>query len=194
MDVMAARFYRGATAYAKDGRSYVVDEVEGGIVYCSASNGTETEFPEAALLNEAEWDARSDGRRDVSYARLKQSRAYTTSAGKLDRAACERLLAKIEPLSPGILDFAAFTVATRIMEEHGDRDLVSGLSIVKCRAIFDAAAPEIRATLLADILATPAGVLVDAGRLGDNLMRAMLEKGLAAHAAAFESFRDRRRR
>jgi hypothetical protein len=48
--------------------------------------------------------------------------------------------------------------------------------------------------LLAGMLATPAAVLVDAGRLGDNLMRAMLEKGLAAHAAAFESFRDRRRR
>jgi hypothetical protein len=191
---MAPRFCRGATAYARDGRTYVVEEVEGGIVYCSASNGTETEFPEAALLNEAEWDARSDGRRDVSYIRLKQSRAYTTSAGKLNRAACERLLAKIEQLSPGILDFAAFTVATRIMEENGDRDLISGLSIVKCRAIFDAVAPDVGATLLAGMLATPAAVLVDAGRLGDNLMRAMLEKGLAAHAAAFESFRDRRRR
>jgi hypothetical protein len=191
---MAPRFSRGAIAYARDGRSYVVDDVDGGIVYCSASNGTETEFPEAALLNEAEWNARSDGRRDVSYSRLKQSRAYTTAAGKLDRAACERLLAKIELLSPGLLDFAAFTTATRTLEENGDRDIVSGLSIVKCREIFDAVAPGIRATLLANLLGTPAGVLVDAGRLGDNLMRAMLEKGLAAHAAAFESFRDRRRR
>jgi hypothetical protein len=191
---MAARFYRGAIAYARDGRSYVVDEVEGGIVYCSASNGAEAEFPEAALLNESEWAARSDGRRDVSYVRLKQSRAYTTSAGKLDRAACERLLAKIERLSPGLLDFAAFTVATRTMEENGDRDLVSGLSIVKCRAIFEAAAPDIRATLTAGILATPVSALVDAARLGDNLMRAMLEKGLAARSAAFESFRERRRR
>src|ERR1700731_3775901 len=120
--VMAPRFCRGATAYARDGRTYVVEEVDGGIVYCSASNGTETEFPEAALLNEAEWDARSDGRRDVSYIRLKQSRAYTTSAGKLNRVACERLLAKIEQLPPGILDFAAFTVATRTMEDNGDRD------------------------------------------------------------------------
>jgi hypothetical protein len=85
-------------------------------------------------------------------------------------------------------------VATRTMEDNGDRDLVSGLSIVKCRASFDAVGPDIRATLLAGILATPAGALVDAGRLGDNLMRAMLEKGLAAQSAAFESFRDRRRR
>jgi hypothetical protein len=191
---MVPRFSRGAVAYARDGRSYVVDEVDGGIVYCSASNGTETEFPESALLNEAEWNARSDGRRDVSTTRLKQSRAYTTSAPKLDRAACERLLAKIALLSPGILDFAAFTVATRTMEENGDRDLVAGLSIVNCRKIFDAVAPEIRVTLLAGLLSTPAGVLVDAGRLGDNLMRAMLEKGLVPHAAAFESFRDRRRR
>jgi hypothetical protein len=191
---MAPRFSRGAIAYAGDGRSYTVDDIDNGIVYCSASNGTETEFPEAALLNEAEWHARSDGRRDVSYSRLKQSRAYTTSAGKLDRAACDRLLAKIERLSAGLLDFAAFSVATRTMEENGDRDLVSGLSIVKCRTIFDAVAPDIRVTLLAGILATPAGALVDAGRLGDNLMRAMLEKGLAAHSAAFESFRDRRRR
>jgi hypothetical protein len=191
---MAPRFSRGAIAYARDGRSYVVDDVDGGIVYCSASNGTETEFPESALLNEAEWNARSDGRRDVSTTRLKQSRAYTTSAARLDRAACERLLAKIELLSPGILDFAAFSVAARTMEENGDGDLVAGLSIVSCRKIFDAVAPEIRVTLLAGMLSTPAGVLVDAGRLGDNLMRAMLEKGLAPHAAAFESFRDRRRR
>lgn len=191
---MTARFSRGAAAYARDGRSYIVEEVVDGIVYCTASNGAESEFPEAALLNEAEWAARSDGRRDVSYLRLQQSRVYATAAVKLDRAASAQLLAKIERLSPGLLDFAAFTVATRIMVENGDHDLVPGLSIVKCRAVFDAAKPEIRASLLADLLGAPPVALVDAGRLGDNLMRAMLEKGLAAQEEAFEAFRDRPRR
>lgn len=191
---MAPRFSRGAVAYAKDGRSYTVDEVEDGIVYCIGSNGAETEFPESALLNEAEWAARSDGRRDLSYLRLQQARAYASTPAKLDRAAAERVLARIERLSPGILDFAAFTVATRIMVENGDQDLVPGLSIVKCRAVFDAAEPEIRAGLLATILGTPPAALVDAGRLGDNLLRAMIEKGLAAQAEAYEAFGDRPRR
>lgn len=191
---MAPRFSRGAVAYAKDGRSYTVDEVEDGIVYCTGSNGAETEFPESALLNEAEWAARSDGRRDLSYLRLQQARAYASTPAKLDRAAAERVLARIERLSPGILDFAAFTVATRIMVENGDQDLVPGLSIVKCRAVFDAAKPEIRASLLATILGTPPAALVDAGRLGDNLLRAMIEKGLAAQAEAYEAFGDRPRR
>src|SRR5690348_12476370 len=71
---MSPRFRRGGTVYAKDGRSYVVEAVEDGMVYCTQSNGAETEFPESALLNETEWAARSDGRRDVSYSRLKQSR------------------------------------------------------------------------------------------------------------------------
>jgi len=191
---MTERFSRGAVAHARDGRSYVVEEVEDGIVYCTASNGAESEFPESALLNEAEWAARSDGRRDVSYLRLQQSRAYAAAAVKLDRAASEQLLAKVERLSPGLLDFAAFTVAARTLVENGDQVLVPGLSIVKCRAVFDAAKPEIRASLLAGIVGAPAAALVDAGRLGDNLMRAMLEKGLAAQAEAFESFRDRPRR
>jgi hypothetical protein len=191
---MTARFARGAAAYAKDGRSYVVEEVVDGIVYCTASNGAESEFPESALLNEAEWAARSDGRRDVSYLRLQQSRAYASASVKLDRAASAQLLAKIERLSAGLLDFAAFTVATRSMIENGDQDLVPGLSIVKCRAVFDAAKPEIRAALLADLLGAPPAALVDAGRLGDNLMRAMLEKGLAAQEEVFEAFRDRPRR
>src|ERR1700730_11045857 len=60
--VMAPRFSRGAIAYAKDGRSYVVDEVDGGIVYCSASNGTETEFPEAAWLHGSAGERGSGGR------------------------------------------------------------------------------------------------------------------------------------
>lgn len=191
---MAPRFSRGAVAYAKDGRSYRVDDVEDGIVYCTGSNGAETEFPESALLNEAEWAARSDGRRDQSYLRLQQARAYTASPVKLDRAASEQVLVRIERLSPGILDFAAFTVATRILIENGDQALLPGLSIVKCRAVFDAAKPEIRASLLAGILDTPPAALVDAGRLGDNLLRAMIEKGLASQAEAYESFGDRPRR
>ena len=191
---MASRFRRGAAAYTKDGRKYVVDDVADGVVYCSSPSGAEAEFPEASLMNDAEWAARSDGRRDLVYLRLKQARAYTVSPEKLDRAAAERLLSKVERLSPGILDFTAFTTATRIMEENGDQSLLPELSIAKCRAVFDAATPEIRAGLLAHVLNTPPGTLVGASRLGDNLMRAMLEKGLAASADAFESFRDRPRR
>lgn len=191
---MAPRFRRGAAAYAKDGRTYVVDEVEDGIVYCSSSGGAEAEFPEAALMNEAEWVARSDGRRDLAYTRLKQARAYVAPVGKLDRAASEQMLVKAERLSPGLLDFTAFTVATRALSETGDQELVPGLSIPKCREVFDAAVPEKRASLLAGVLGTAPDALVSAGRLGDNLMRAILEKGLANTADAFEAFRDRRRR
>ena len=191
---MASRFRRGAYVYAKDGRSYIVEEVAGGVVYCTSPGGAETEFPESALMNEAEWAARSHGRGDVSYARLRQSRAYAEPAGKLDPAASERLLAKVERLSPGLLDFAAYTVAARIMAEHGDADLVPELSTAKCREIFQAAKPETRASLLAGVLGARAEALVDAGRLGDNLMRAMLEKGLESQAAAYESFRKRGRR
>lgn len=191
---MASKFAPGAIAYAKDGRSYTVEDVDAGIVYCRGSNGAEADFPEAALMTGAEWAARSSGRRDVSYARLKQARVYAATGAKLDRTAAAQLLAKIERLSPGLLDFTAFTVASRVMRENGDDDLVAELSIVKCRELFDAAAPEVRASLLANLLGAPPAVLVDAGRLGDNLMRAMLEKGLAPHMEALESFRDRRRR
>ena len=191
---MPPRFRRGATAYAKDGRSYIVEQVEGGIAYCTQSNGAETEFPESALLTEAEWAGRSDGRRDVSYARLKQSRLYAAPAVKLDRAAATQLLAKAERLSPGLLDFTAFMVASRALTDNGDADLVPQLSIVKCREIFDAVLPEARAGLLASLLGAPPAVLVDAGRLGDNLMRAMLAKGMTDRAEAFESFSARRRR
>jgi len=191
---MAKRFTRGALAYAKDGRSYIVDVVEDGTVYCSSESGAETEFPESALMNAAEWAARSSGRREVSYTRLRQSRVYMAGPLKLDRAASAQLLAKVERLQPGILDFAAFTVASRALADNGDGDLVNGLSIVKCREVFEAAAPEVRAALLAGLLGARADALVDAGRLGDNLMRAMLEKGMAVHAEAFDDFRDRRRR
>lgn len=191
---MAARFRRGGTAYAHDGRRYTVDDVDGGIVYCSAPGGAEAEFPESALMNEAEWAARSDGRRDLAYSRLKQARAYLNPVAGLDRVASEQLLAKAERLSPGLLDFTAYTVAMRSLAELGSKDLVAGLSIAKCREVFDAAVPEIRAGLLATLLDARPEALVGAGRLGDNLMRALLEKGLARHQAEFDSFRDRRRR
>jgi hypothetical protein len=42
-------------------------------------------------------------------------------------------------------------------------------------------------------LGTPADVLLNAARLGDNLMRALIEKGMAAQAEAFEAFCDRPR-
>jgi len=80
-----------------------------------------------------------------------------------------------------------------IVAESGDRDLAAGLSIGKCRTVFDAARPEIQAALLAALLGTPAEPFVAAGRLGDNLLRAMLDKGMARHAAAFAAFGDRRR-
>ena len=47
---MAAKFRPGATAYAANGRAYVVDDVADGIAYCSLPSGAESEFPEAALL------------------------------------------------------------------------------------------------------------------------------------------------
>ena len=191
---MASRFSPGSIAYARDGRSYTVEIVDGGTVYCTASNGVETEFPESSLLSESEWAARSDGRRDVSYSRLKQARAYSSSADMIESKAAEDLLAKAERLSPSLLDFTAFTVAQQILTENGDHDLMSGLSIVKSRQIFDEARPEIRARLLAGVLGTRADTLASAVKLGDNLLRAMLEKGLDAHASAFEDFLDRPRR
>lgn len=191
---MASRFRRGALAYAKDGRSYTVESVEDGVVYCASSGGAEAEFPEAALMTEAEWAVRSDGRRDGLYGRLKQARAYAGPAARLDRSASEQLLARIERLSPGILDFTAFTTATRILEETGEHDLVPALSIRKCRDVFDAASPETRAGLLAALLDAQPAALVDAARLGENLLRALLDKGMASRAEEYESFCDRPRR
>jgi hypothetical protein len=192
--MMSARFAPGATVYTKDGKSYTVDDVEEGVVYCTADGGGQTEFAEDALFNESEWAAKSDGRRDLFYTRLKQSRPYTSVTGKQDAATATQLLTKIERLSPGILDFAAFTTAERVMIENGDQQLVSGLSIPKCRTVFDEARPEVRLGLLAAMLGIGADALLDAGRLGDNLMRALVEKGLATHGDAFEEFLDRPRR
>lgn len=191
---MAGRFRRGGTAYAKDGRRYTVQDVEDGVVYCAAPGGAEAEFPEGALFNEAEWAARADGRRDLGYTRLKQARAYTQPLATLDRKAAEETLAKVERLEPGLLDFVAHTVATRALGDLGEAELAAGLSITKCREIFDAARPDIRAGLVATLLDAPPQAFVGAGRLGDNLMRAMLKKGLERHEAAFDAFRDRRRR
>jgi hypothetical protein len=195
----AERFSPGATAYAPNGTAYTVEDVADGIVYCSLPSGAEAEFPAAALATAAEFAARSDKRRNAIYERLKQARAYTQSPdtrlrARLDPAACEQVLAKSELLCAGILDFAAFTVAARCVVEAGDGDLVPGLSVARCRAVFDGAGPAIRAGLLAALLGTPPDVLVGAGRLGDNLIRAMLDKGMAPHRTAFESFGDRRRR
>jgi hypothetical protein len=187
---MASRFPPGAAVYTKDGRRYVVDEVADGLVYCTAPGGAETEFPESQLMNEAEWAGRTDGRRDALYGRLKQSRAYAPAKG-LDRAAAERTLAKVGQLFPGILDFVAFTVASRVLTESGDQAFIPELSIVKCRALFDDAPPETRITLLAAQVGTPPGTLIGAVGLGENMARAMIDKGL--DAAAFEAFGSRRR-
>ena len=191
---MTSRFTPGAKAYTKDGRSYIVDEVQDGIVYCRTAGGAETEFAEADLTSESEWAQRSDGRRDLFYTRLKQAPVYTTASGKHDRAMSEQVLAKITKVSPSLLDFAAFTVASKVMTDNGDKALIAGLSIAKCREIFDGARPEVRVALVANLLGMQVGGLVDAGRLGDNLMRALIEKGLADHADAFEDFCDRPRR
>ncbi len=190
---MASRFHRGAIAYTQNGRSYVVDEVDDGVVYCSTENGAETEFSEASLMTETEWNARSDNKSGLLYERLKQSRFYAPPSGKPDRAGAEQVLAKIERLQPGILDFAAFSTASRILTEAGDDALVAKLAVAKCRDIFEAAPPETRASLLAFMLGVQTDILIGAGRLGDNLMRAMIEKGMASHSDAFASFGSRRR-
>jgi hypothetical protein len=191
---MTPKFSPGSQAYDRDGRAYVVEVADGGTVYCTSSNGVEMEFPESTLLSAAEWAARADGRRDVSYARLKQARAFTTPSEKIDRAGAEQLLAKIDRLSPSLLDFAAFTTAKQILIDNKDDDLIAGLSIIKSRAIFDEAKPEVRASLIAGLLSNRADTMISAVKLGDNLLRAMLDKGLVAHETAFEDFQDRPRR
>ena len=191
---MSVRFVPGATVYTKDGKSYTVDEVEDGTVYCTSPGGAQTEFAADSLLNESEWAAKSDGRRDLFYTRLKQAKPYTQHTGKQDAATASQLLAKIDRLSLGLLDYAAFITAEKVMIDNGDGQLVSGLSIAKCRAVFDEARPEVRLSLVAAMLGINTDALLDAGRLGDNLMLALIEKGLASHGEAFEDFLDRPRR
>ena len=188
------RFSPGTKVYTKEGREYVVEVCDGGTVYCTAPGGAESEFPESALFTATEWAARADGRRDVSYTRLRQSRAYSAATVKLDPAAAEQFLAKADRLVAGLLDFTAYRVAERVLAEHGDGDMVAGLSIVKARNVFDDAAPEVRASLLAGVLNAAPETIVSAAHLGDNLMRAMIDQGLANQAEAFEDFCDRPRR
>lgn len=191
---MPSKFRRGAYAFTTKGQRYVVEAVEEGIVYCSADNGAETEFREAALLTEAEWMSRSHGKRDLVYQRLRQSKLYAILPPKVERAAAEAVLGKAERLMPGLLDFAAFTTAARILAETGDEASESELSIAKCRELFNAAKPETRLGLLASVLGAKPDILAGAGQLGDNLMRAMLAKGIEAQSASFEDFASRRRR
>jgi hypothetical protein len=190
---MPSKFWRGSLAYTENGRRYTVDAVEDGTVYCTTDSGAETEFSEAAMLTEAEWTARAARHNGQVYDRLKQSRLYAGPSAKIERAAATALLAKIERLTPGILDFAAFTTAAHILADSGESELAARLSIAKCRAVFETASAETRASLLASILNTPADVLVNAARLGDNLMRALVEKGMATNATEFEEFCDRPR-
>ncbi len=191
---MTAKFKPGSIVYAKDGRSYTVEVVDGGTVYCTASNGIETEFPAESLVSESDWSTQSDGRREISYTRIKQSRFYGTSPDRIETAMAEQVLSKAERLSPSVLDFTAFTIAQQILVDNKNDDQLEGLSIVKSRQIFDEAAAAVRVRLLAQILGVKQDNLASAVRLGDNLMRAMLDKGLAAHGTAFDDFLDRPRR
>lgn len=186
------RFPPGSKAYGKDGRIYTVDEVTGGTVYCRSENGIETEFPEANLATPAEWAAQADGRRDLAYSRIKQSKAFTSPQGKIDRAGAERLLVQADRLVMGLLDFTAFTAATHVLTEQ--KAPADNLSIVKCRQVFDQASAEVRASLLANVLSVPPDTLIGAAKLGDNMAKAMIDKGLALRAEAFEEFCDRPRR
>lgn len=188
------KFAAGAKAYGRDGRVYKVETSDGGTVYCTSDNGAETEFPEAALMTEREWAAKGDGRRDASYLRLKQSRVYATAAVKIERGLATGLLSKVNNLTPGLLDFVAYKVAGQILTEHGDDDLVATLSIKKAREIFDGATPEVRTNLVAELLGADPGKMAAAAPLGEHLMRAMIERGLAPMAEEFEEFCDRPRR
>jgi hypothetical protein len=197
---MASKFRRGSIAYDKQGRSYVVEEIEEGTVYCSGENGAETEFPEANLVTEAEWQSRhlraADPKRgpvgERLYERVKASRLYLAPVGKLDPASSQEILAKVERLLPGILDFTAVIIAERALDADGDAGQ-SDLSTAKCREIFDAAKPETRAALVAGLIGTQPHVFVGAARIGDNLMRAMLDKFLEAYGPEFEQFKRAKR-
>lgn len=197
-DAMPGKFPRGSLAYTQNGRRYTVEDVDDGTVYCVGDNGAETEFAESALMTEAEWAARTEKRAGNVYDRIKRSRLYAgppnaSSGAKFDHASATTLLARVDKLSPGILDFAAFTTAGRILAEAGEAQLADRLSISKCRAVFETASPETRASLLAALLATPPDVLLNAAAMGDNLMRALIDKGMAPQADAFDAFCDRPR-
>lgn len=192
---MASKFAPGATVHAKDGRAYIVDLVEDGMVYCRTSGGAETEFDEASLFTAAEWAAKSDGRRDQFYTRLKQSKAYAQAAGATnDALAATAVTQKLERLSPGLTDYAAYVSAKRALAETGDEAMADDLSVKKLRAVFDSVSPPTRLGLMAFMLGQTPAALLDAGRLGDNLVRALIEQGLASQMVAFDEFLDRPRR
>lgn len=190
---MVERFSAGAVVYAKDGRRYVVDDLADGVVYCSSDSGAEVEFSEGQLVSEAEWSSQFDDRREKLYAKLKQSKPFTLATGRYDRTAAEAMVKKIGNLLPGILDFAAVTASNKILDQAGGREIGVELSTAKCRDIFDAATPEVRLSLLAQVLNVEPDKLLSAARLGDNLLRALIDKGMEASAAAFEAFGDMKR-
>ncbi len=199
---MPGRFPRGSIAYAKDGRKYYVEEVADGTVYCVTDSGAESEFPESTLMNEVEWAAKSGKplgggaatlKRDVDYSRIQKSRHFLPAGEKLDASASEKMLAKADRVYGGILDFAAFVVATRVLDEHKERELIPHLSVRKARDIFNRAPPAVRARLLADILGARPDALVSAGGLGDNLIKAMIAKGLEERRVEYDDFQDRPR-
>jgi hypothetical protein len=191
---MTERFPPGSTAYTKDGRAYTVEEVAGGIAYCSLPNGTETDFPESQLLTAAEWSGQSGGQDDVLYGRIGRAKPYTAPAAKIDGSAAEKVVQRADKLSPGLIDFAAFTIAQRALTDSGHTVQSEGLSIIKCRKVFDERPPEVQLNALAFVLGADTKVLAGMANVGDNLIRAVLDQGLAPHAAAFEEFCDRPRR
>ncbi|MGE4065023.1 MAG: hypothetical protein AB7E79_16785 [Rhodospirillaceae bacterium] len=195
---MGHRFSPGDTVYAKDGRSYIVEAVDGRTVYCTAPNGVETEFPEDRLFAATEWSARDAqtgrGKREISYQRLRQSRRYLPGPVKIEPTAAERMLARVNVLFPSLIDFVAFTTAALILDEHKEGELIDQLSIIKSRAVFDDTPPAVRACVLAEFVRTQPEALVGAAGLGDNLLRAIIEKGLAVHAQAYDEFQDRPRK
>ena len=189
---MVERFRVGGHAYAKDGRKYRIDEVEDGIVSCSSDAGAETEFPADQLLSQAEWEARGQGDRDRVYGKLKISDAYAKPGPRLEKGAGEKVIAAIGRLMPALLDFAAYRIAADFLASSGEAGSVAGLSIVKCRQVFDSAPLDVRIGLLARTLGVPPKTLLDAAQIGDNLMRAILSKGMEAYPESLADFRARR--
>lgn len=195
---MAHQFSPGDTVYGKDGRTYTVEAIDGNTVYCTSDKGVETEFPLEMLFTQSTYtqtEVKSTlGKGEISYQRLRQSRHYTPGTTKLAPAAAEQLLAKTNSLFPSLVDFAAFTMAARILTEHKEEDLIDQLSIVKSRAVFDDAPPAVRARVLAELLGAQPEALASAAGLGDNLLRAMIDKGLEPYAQEFDEFQDRPRK
>jgi hypothetical protein len=188
---MSSRFPPGAIAFAKDGKRYVVEEVVDGIAYCHSDSGAEAEFSVSQLKTEAEQAAETGGQRELLYARLGQSSVYAPYKGMIDRRDAEHLLARAAWLFPGLLDFAGVHAAEQAFRKMASGRPLPELSIVKCRALFDAAPPETRVNLLAAMVDAAPEKLASAAKVGDNLIRAMIAKGL--DAAAFEAFGSRRR-